>query len=156
MPLAGRVHIASASNPLEAGRIVSSSLLVSHGVRREALAAVYLEWEGVWLVALGSRVRRLWPDADALEGWVKAVLRGARLGAWVEEEIRLSLKGLCVSTGVRVAEGFESAGLARVAFYDDAGGVGDCLGKLVVPTPRWLAPAVVNILWDRLDAELKV
>ena len=150
-----RVHVASASNPLEAGRIVASSLLISHGVRREVLAAVYLEWIGVWLLAHGSRVRRLWPDADAVEGWVRAVLRGARLGARLEREPRLPQSGLCVYTGDWRAESLEAAGLSRTAFYDSTGGV-ECIGRMVLPHPRWLAPAVVNILWDRLEAGLRV
>ena len=152
---AARVHVASASNPLEAGRIVASSLLISHGVRREVLAAVYLEWKGFWLLVHGSRVRRLWPDADAVEGWVRAVLRGARLGASLEKEPRLPLQGLCVSTGDRRAGGFWAARSSRVAIYDPVEGV-KCLGRLVLPQPRWLAPAVVNVLWDRLDAGLRV
>ena len=68
----------------EAAAFIASSLLLSHGIRRDAAALVRVG--GKWILAEGSRVRQLRPDADSAEGWVRAVLRGRRLGALVLEE----------------------------------------------------------------------
>ncbi len=147
-----RLHVASASTPLEAGRIVASSLLLSHGVRADAAAAVYLEWAGLWLFVEGRSVRRLWPDADAAEGWVRAVLRGARLGASLYKAWRPPSRGICVEASKPDSTGLSAlAAQPRVAFYDYPG---SCLGVVGVPVDKWLAPAVVNIIWDRVERGL--
>ncbi len=70
----------------EAARFIASALLLSHSIRLDAVAAVRVS--GSWVVARGSRVRHLRPDADTAEGWLRAVLKGRaeRLGAEVSSE----------------------------------------------------------------------
>ncbi|BAA80735.2 hypothetical protein APE_1734.1 [Aeropyrum pernix K1] len=160
----GRVHIGAAGSPLEAGVFLSSSLLLSHGVRQGVSAAVRLG--GKWIVVRSSEVRRLYPDADSLEGWVKAVLRGRPLGASVVRgsfDHILSLLGLgrgrllCVEQGEGRWIGVERLGIYRGAVY--GGGLCSEAGaveRVFTPAPPSLAPALVNILWDRADAGLGV
>ncbi len=77
-----RIHVYT--NPeslLDAAKFIAGALLLSHGIRRDTVAVVKLR--DVWLIALGDKVRHLRPDEETLEGWIKAVLRGARLGVIV-------------------------------------------------------------------------
>ena len=74
-----RIHIyINPEDELEAAKFIAGALLLSHGVRRDTVAVTRLR--GFWLIALGEKVRHLRPDEETLEGWMKAVLRGAKLG----------------------------------------------------------------------------
>jgi hypothetical protein len=74
-----RVHVyADPRDLLDVARFIAGALLLSHGIRRDTVAVVKLG--DSWLVAPGDRVRHLRPDEETLEGWIKAVLRGAMLG----------------------------------------------------------------------------
>ena len=74
-----RIHIyINPEDELDVAKFIAGALLLSHGVRRDT--AVVTRLKGYWLIALGDRVRHLRPDEETLEGWIKAVLRGAKLG----------------------------------------------------------------------------
>jgi hypothetical protein len=74
-----RVHIyTNPEDALDVAKFIAGSLLLSHGIRRDTVAVVRLK--DLWLIAPGDRVRHLRPDEETLEGWVKAVLKGANLG----------------------------------------------------------------------------
>ncbi|WP_062662094.1 hypothetical protein [Aeropyrum camini] len=162
---AGRIHIGAAGTPLEAGVFISSSLLLSHGVRQGVLAAVRLGAR--WILARSSDVRRLYPDADSLEGWVKAVLRGRPLGAsLIQGGVRdvMSYIGvkpeelLCVDyAGGGVWRDEEKLAAYRRAVYGDKlcseAGAAE---RVYTPAPLNVAPALVNIVWDRVDAGLGI
>ncbi len=72
-----------ATNIEDAAKFLVYSLLISHGIRRDVLAEVKLGEK--WIIAPGNRIRHLRPDADTSEGWIKAVLRGRKLGAEVRK-----------------------------------------------------------------------
>jgi len=80
-----RLHVLpSPGSRYEAARFIASALLLSHSIRVNAIAAVRVG--GTWVVAAGGRVRHLRPDADTAEGWLRAVLRGSRLGAELRDD----------------------------------------------------------------------
>ncbi len=135
----------------EAARFLAASLLISHGIRRDAVAAVRVG--GRWIIAPGSRVRHLRPDADTAEGWVRAVLRGARLGGIVAR----APPGP-VGTVYEIVPG-DPRGLKMLGGEP----VTICLppcpyeGKIVVEAPDWPSWSIVevaNIIVDRRGAGL--
>ena len=144
-----RLHVLARPSPIgEAARFIASALLVSHGIRRDTMAVVLLE-SGEWIVVRGWEARHLRPDIDSAIGYVRAVLRGARLGGEVVEEPPGSV-------GVCRAVGGEGEFLHRVlplnppaTFYYGVGSVEGCRGAWA---PGWLAPgfapALVNALLD--------
>lgn len=150
-----RIHVGYAQTPLEAGGFMAAATLLSHGIRNGVVAAVSLR--GTWIVVESSRLRRLYPDADSLEGWVKAVLRGSPLGAVVSQ--LLDLKGMgeyvCLQPSDRLDYGAISAiSSVRTAVY---GVESLCKNRRVyrIPArPRHAAPSLVNIVWDRVEASL--
>lgn len=77
-----RLHILPVRLDVEAIAIfLASTLLISHGVRRDTLVAVNLG--STWLWVPGDKIKYLGPDIDTAKGWVKAVLRGKNgLGAF--------------------------------------------------------------------------
>ena len=147
-----RVHVLpSWPGVYEAGVFIASSLLVSHGVRRDSAALVARG--DYWLVARGDRVRHLRPDADSLEGWVRAVLRGRPLGASVcprgSLAPRITLR-VCTSGGdvLGIGEALARAKPPYVLEYREVGGCDASLGASWMPLH--LAPAVVNVVIDRV------
>jgi len=81
---ATRIHVLPEwPGPQEAAGFLVSSLLISHGIRREALALIRVR--GGLLAAPGWTLRQLRPDLDTAEGWLRAALSGKarRLGATI-------------------------------------------------------------------------
>jgi len=76
-----RLHVLPQAGISEAARFITGALLLSHGARRDTAALVRVG--DSWILARGGGIRHLRPDADTAEGWVRAVLRGARLGGEV-------------------------------------------------------------------------
>lgn len=75
-----RVHVYSEPlDLLDAARFIASTLLLSHKLRVDTVSAVRLK--NSWIIVRGDRVRHLRPDEESLEGWIKAVLKGKKLGA---------------------------------------------------------------------------
>jgi len=70
-------------NTYDAARFLVYSLLISNNARRDTLAQVRVGSK--WIIAPGDKIRHLRPDADTSEGWVRAVLRGRKLGAVLSE-----------------------------------------------------------------------
>ncbi|MCE4619512.1 MAG: hypothetical protein F7C33_00645 [Desulfurococcales archaeon] len=70
-------------NTYDAARFLVYSLLISNNARRDTLAQVRVGAK--WIIAPGDKIRHLRPDADTSEGWVRAVLRGKKLGALLSE-----------------------------------------------------------------------
>ena len=74
---AKRVHILLTPQSLEhVATFLVSSLLLSHGIRKDTVSIVKLS--KLWLCAPGSSLRHLRPDLDSSVGWVKAVLRNRK------------------------------------------------------------------------------
>ncbi len=74
---ANRIHILLTNQSLEyVATFLVSSLLLSHGIRKDTVSIVKLG--KLWLCAPGSRLRHLRPDLDSSVGWVKAVLRNRK------------------------------------------------------------------------------
>ncbi|MCE4603847.1 MAG: hypothetical protein F7B20_02635 [Aeropyrum sp.] len=148
-----RIHVGIASSILEAGEFLSSALLISHGLRTNVVVAV--RFRNVWIVAGPGGVRHLYPDAPSLEGWVRAVLAGKNLGARLvvgDNGLNLDLNGaVCVNNSGSV-EGLEALAAARAAIYGDNKALCKGIPKVGIPVSRIsIAPAVVNVIWDRRD-----
>jgi hypothetical protein len=56
---------------------LTSSLLISHNIRRDTIAIIKLRSD-LWICASGSRVRQLRPDEDSAIGWINAVAKSKR------------------------------------------------------------------------------
>lgn len=153
-----RIHITPDNLTIEeASLFIVSSLLVSHGIRREAEA--WVKVGDSWVVARGSKIRQLRPDPVSAEAWLRAVVyRGKteRLGAEVLKDIEPP-PGLCVSGEgeVPVEEVIGSdlrSGRDVVLWY----GKGCREASLGIPILRvWMMPALTNILVDRVMAGLQ-
>ncbi len=78
-------------NTYDTARFLVYSLLISNNARRDTLAQVRVGAK--WIIAPGDKIRHLRPDADTSEGWVRAVLRGKRLGALLSENPLIPEKG---------------------------------------------------------------
>ncbi|MEB3846852.1 MAG: hypothetical protein GSR74_02615 [Desulfurococcales archaeon] len=79
-------------NTYDAARFLVYSLLISNNARRDTLAQVRIGAK--WIIAPGDKIRHLRPDADTSEGWVRAVLRGKKLGALLSENPLIPEKGV--------------------------------------------------------------
>ncbi len=147
-------------NYYDAAMFLVNSLLISHGIRRDALAIVRVGSR--WVLAPGASVRHLRPDADTAIGWVRAVLRGKRLGATVEGDPP-GFPGVytvdpgegdprCLCSAADKVNGgtpacFSSA--EECAQYYKV--VDGCSASL----EAWRSVAIVNILVDRIRAGLE-
>ncbi len=126
-----------------------ASLLLSHGVRRDA-AAVF-EHSGRYVVVSGERVRHLRPDQDSAEGYIRAVLHGkaSHLGAVIKDE--LPLHEPCLN--VTISDGADIFGLdlRKYNSFIYGGRLDECdTGFIGSELPLQALPAVVNILLDRM------
>ncbi len=137
----------------DAASFLASALLVSNAVRRRSVAAVEVG-DGLWLYVAGDVVRHLRPDADTAEGWVRAVLRGKKgLGGRIASAPPSLPEGyltVSVDSGPGGCRIVRSNGYYIV--YAPGLGAGPRLG--MAGLPPWLAPAVVNVVIDRLEAGL--
>ncbi len=71
------VHVLSfESRPRDLAIFLTSALLLSHGIRRDAVAILKLRSE--WLCVPGSTVRHLRPDFDSAVGWIRAIIRSKK------------------------------------------------------------------------------
>lgn len=166
-----RVHISRSNLKVdEAAVFVTSALLVSHGVRTDALAVVRVG--GKWVWAPGDRVRYLGPDIDTARGWIKAILRGKKgLGGFLGGEPACSAGDASIVItyvfdsiyGVRLSKEFyegsrhcfyyyKTPPVAEVPSSRDAGGQSNIVG--LSGGPLSLGPAIANILVDRAEAGL--
>ena len=133
----------------EAAAFIASSLLLSHGIRRDTAALVRVG--GKWILAEGARVRQLRPDADSAEGWVRAVLRGKRLGAQLLESPPPPV-GRVVLLEKGAPGGLEELPVGDVTVcyggcpYEEA----ETLGS--PDWPPYKLAATVNIVLDRMEA----
>ena len=79
-----RVHLYPNPEDLkDAAIFLVHALLISNNVRRDTIAGLYLR--NKWIITYGDKVRQLRPDADSSEGWLRAVLKGKRLGAIITD-----------------------------------------------------------------------
>ncbi len=144
-----RLHVLPDPRSLwEAASFIASSLLLSHGIRTDAAALVRVR--GQWILAEGARVRQLRPDADSAEGWIRAVLKGKRLGAEL-------LKDPPQPVGhVVLLKRGASRGLEKLPVGDVTVCYGSCPYERAeaLGSPDWppyKLAAVVNILLDRME-----
>lgn len=156
----------------EAAAFVVSALLLSHGVRRDAL--VILNVGGRFIYAPGARIRHLRPDLDTAEGWIRAVLRGKPLGAFAADSLVIPANkpySFCVGCcpGTMKASTTASRGIlaassgAVLAIYTGK----PCSRSLKLlsgcplsvnvelPVSLHVMPAIINIELDRLTAGLR-
>ena len=136
----------------EAARFLAASLLISHSIRRDTVAAIRVG--GKWIIASGARVRHLRPDADTAEGWVRAVLRGAMLGGVVSESPPDP-----VGTVYEIVPG-DPRGLKRLGGEPLTVCLPPCpyRDKIVVEGPDWPSWSIVevaNIIVDRRSVGLE-
>ncbi len=161
-----RIHVAPEPlEPGEAGLFIAASLLLSHGVRPCTLALVRLR--GAWIAAPSWSIRQFRPDEDSRAGWVKAVLRGKKLGAHVAppaaspEEV-LEAIGVKPAAATRCVaarpptrpEALEAAARALLEGLPLAYTARGCSREPTLGAPPTIAPAIVNIAVDRLQAGL--
>lgn len=130
------------------------SLLISNGIRRDTASIVGVG--GKWIIAPGDRVRHLRPDADTSEGWVRAVLRGKRLGAILLEEPPI-LDGVTVLLHEGEVEGGELSTLydasTPIVLCYTSSSVEDCSGRVegIIRVPDWgywRTAIIANIILD--------
>ena len=157
-----RIHIYPKPRSIrEASRFLAMSLLISNGIRKNTVSVTRLE--GKWIIAPGDRLRHLRPDADTSEGWVKAVLRGKRLGAAVLDSIQVPGEAVLIVHGDEMGVSGESlrreelAG-ERIFCYLEDEDVG-CPVKAhrvygVPPWGVWRSAVLVNIILDRVESGL--
>ncbi|MEB3779316.1 MAG: hypothetical protein GSR85_03695 [Desulfurococcales archaeon] len=164
-----RVHILPEAKDLrEAALFLVSSLLISHGARKDTMAIVQIE--ETWITAYGDKIRHLRPDQDSSEGWVKAVLykgKYKKLGASITSTPIVPLsEGYCIGNGVIGLNNIkdiihlESNNNVTLTFiYIDKTGkfINTCKESinLELEVPRPLRPALINIVLDRIEAGLK-
>lgn len=156
----------------EAAAFIVSALLLSHGVRRDALAI--LNVGGRFIYAPGSKIRHLRPDLDTAEGWIRAVLRGKPLGAFVTDSLEIPANkpySLCVrccpgslkSPKATSQEASMSLSGAVLTIYTSKPCsrspelLSECPLSLdaELPAPLHIMPAIVNIELDRITAGLR-
>jgi len=148
-----RLHVLPQATIQEAARFITGALLLSHGVRQDTAALVRVG--GRWLLAEGPRVRRLTPDADTSEGWVRAALRGARVGAVLLDSPPEPLGS------VVVVEAGDGSGLARVPMPPVTLCYGSCPEgwrpevRLSGFGDAWRSVVVANIVLDRIEEGLE-
>jgi len=159
-----RIHVLPSPTSFEeASAFIVNSLLLSHGIREDSAAVVRVG--GEWVYASGDSVRHLRPDADSSEGWLRAVLRGRRLGARRLE--RLDIPPLAVSVCLRCGPGeglnldplkilLEATGAIYILYISGDEDVNLCRGRGwgAIPLRPHIAVAVVNIVLDRIEAGL--
>jgi len=161
-----RVHILPRpKSTREASTFIVNSLLLSHGIRSDATAIVRIG--DAWIVAPGASLRHLRPDSDSAEGWLRAVLRGRRLGAFklgCLEDVLKDASPACIYYGresllaVEALERLAQAGGRLHIMYlhgPDEDVEVHCSLLEALPLPPYLAVAVVNIMLDRVQVGLK-
>jgi hypothetical protein len=147
-----RVHVyTNPEDALDVAKFIAGSLLLSHGIRRDTVAVVRLK--DLWLIAPGDRVRHLRPDEETLEGWVKAVLKGANLGVTMVRakpsyegyRVCLSLEGLPLLEMLRMPR--------RDTYMVDYSSVEECDAKYRRPGKlrEYLLAPLINIILDNIE-----
>ncbi len=157
-----RIHILPEKvSPAGAGLFLVSSLLISHGVRRDSEAWVRVG--GKWLIVKGSTVRQLRPDAISSEAWVKAAVykgKAERLGARIADltldEVLDPARTYCVSNKYRIVYDEYSRVWYGYFIYVSRPDLcpADIDRMLGAPGLLWMAPALVNSILDRLSVGL--
>ncbi|MEB3817044.1 MAG: hypothetical protein LRS46_03785 [Desulfurococcales archaeon] len=170
-----RIHILiDSGKPRDIAIFLVNALLISHGIRRDVLAA--FRWGNAWIAAPGDRVRHLRPDMDTAEGWIRRVIKEpGRLGTTLIDPQRLealpclvvrggnphpshgSLKQLedtiyvLAKSSSRLLLLYKSGGASKSAEYSY---IAKCVESLDIALPLPLAhlPAIMNILLDRIEA----
>jgi len=128
---------------------LAASLLVSHGVRRDATAV--FEHAGRYIVVNGGKVRHLRPDQDSAEGYIRAVLHGKarHLGADITGE--LPLQGPCLNVTLIDGEDIFGLDLRKYNSFIYGGRLEECeTGFTGSELPIQALPVIVNILLDRM------
>ena len=152
-----RIHAYKAQGIDDASMFLVNSLLVSHGIRKDATAIV--EVSGHWIIAPGSRIRHLRPDYRTRTGWIRYVLRrGGGLGATITRSRPQELGDglLCIGSGgsASLEEALaECRGGCIVAYnwpWEECRVVADP----GIDIESYMLPALVNILLDRMWAGL--
>jgi hypothetical protein len=94
-----RIHYyPNPQNIEEAALFLTSSLLLSHGIRRDTVSIIC--FRNKTIVLPGDRARHLRPDMESAKGWIKAVLFKRRnLGATVYREC-INIQGLTMEKGL--------------------------------------------------------
>ncbi len=162
-----RIHVAKRLLSIEeAGLFIASSILLSHGIRPCTIAVVRLH--RTWIIAPSWSIRQFRPDEDSRTGWIKAVLRGKKLGAMltpieatIEEAlnsigVRPQREQLCIAEEkpptLRALEAAAKAALeGKQIIYATKR---ECSKAPTLGAPAPIAPAIVNIAADRLQAGL--
>lgn len=142
----------------EAAAFLSSSLLLSHSIRRDTLAVVALK-RGV-IAAPGDRVRQLRPDLESSTGWLRAVLRGKwrglgavmlerppSMGAWCGRVIQTVM-------GIAGVEGEIVVDKPLLIVHSNSGAELNSTAKIRAPCPPPCRAAVSNIILDRVESGL--
>lgn len=150
-----RLHVwPNPSGLLEAAKFIAGSLLLSHNIRRDTIAAVRIGDH--WIIAYGDRVRHLRPDEENLEGWIKAILKGksSKLGVTLSVEPPAVIgETLCVaSEGLGLLELLHTLrGLPCTIIY---GRGWECSIKVRKPSriEDYMLPPLVNIILDNMES----
>ncbi|MCE4601140.1 MAG: hypothetical protein F7C38_06200 [Desulfurococcales archaeon] len=157
-----RVHIyPKPRNIREASRFLAMSLLISNGIRKNTVSVTRLD--GKWIIASGDKLRHLRPDADTSEGWVRAVLKGKKLGAILLDNIQVPGEAALIVH--RVGAGGESLrrdGLAGERIFCYLEGEDEAVecpvrARSVYSVPAWgvwRSAVLVNIILDRIESGL--
>ncbi|MEB3780904.1 MAG: hypothetical protein GSR85_11870 [Desulfurococcales archaeon] len=155
-----RIHILLGSyNTRTIAHFIVSSLLISHGVRRNAEA--WIQVKDKLLVVEGGRVRHLRPDLVSAESWVKAVLykgKADRLGATIStlDQADMIDNKHCVDTSNRLQVNIAHNKVAAFIYgnYKDE----QCTGYIGLGADLFIGfrPALINIILDRLQEGLPV
>ncbi|MCE4598691.1 MAG: hypothetical protein F7C81_00640 [Desulfurococcales archaeon] len=161
-----RVHILPEAKDLrEAALFLVSSLLISHGARKDTIAIVQIE--ETWITAYGDKIRHLRPDQDSSEGWVKAVLykgKHKKLGASISNTPIISLRdGYCVGYGIVRLKNIKDIihleirdkSTLKFIYMDKLDDTCKESINLEVEMPRPLRPSLINIILDRIEAGLE-
>ena len=157
-----RIHVLPGPVDLdEAASFLVSSLLLSHGIRRNTVAIVELDI-GL-LAAPGWSLRQLRPDLETATGWVRAVLykgkarglgalilRGIRSGDILQTAASLGFQAIRTCSGHPQLAGWELGGKAIIVHGEGPGG--RCW--LSAPCRPPCRAAVSNIILDRIGARL--
>ncbi|MCE4625521.1 MAG: hypothetical protein F7C35_06625 [Desulfurococcales archaeon] len=142
----------------EAAAFLSSSLLLSHSIRRDTLAIVVLK-RGV-IAAPGDHVRQLRPDLESSTGWLRAVLRGKwkglgavmmehpfNVGAWCGRVIQTFM-------GVAGVVGEIMVDQPLLIVHTNNGVELGSTAEIRAPCPPPCRAAISNIILDRAEAGL--
>ncbi len=163
-----RVHVLMDVKSLgDIAVFLTSSLLLSHGIRRDVVSVIKLK--NSWLCVPGFRVRHLRPDFDSALGWVRAVLKRSQnevLGSIKLSKLYFShnefkvVKVLCNlnSSFQRIKQMMLTSFYDKVIFeyYSDVININDNEEALdLFGVECKYAPILMNISLDRIDENKK-